>query len=176
MYTKDAPDGYFEVLEHEIRELIDDDQPRYTEGELLYILENTAEEMDGSPSGNIFDSEEDMPSSTTYANRFGSLNNALWRLGLETREHKYSEDELLAHVLEKYHEKGESPERSDIVNDPAAPSIKAFENPDKDYMFEDFLEEAGIPGVERMLDMRWYSEKQPEYPAASERRSTGRLG
>jgi hypothetical protein len=171
LYTKDAPDAYFQILEHEIRELIDDGQPRYREGELLYLLESVAEDLKESPAESFFDSDEndDLPSSTTYKNRFGSWNNALWRLGLETREHKYSEEELLSYIFEKYHEKGERPERAEIVNDPDAPSINAFENPEEDYSLDDFLDDAGVPDVDRMLDMRWYSETQPEYPVASER-------
>lgn len=170
LYTKDAPDGYFQVLEHEVRDLIDEEnQPRYREGELLHILDSVAEELEEPPTGSFFDADDDLPSSTTYRNRFGSWNNALWRLGLDTREHEYSEEELLAYVFERYHEKGERPERAEVVNYPEAPSINAFEDPDEGYRFEDFLDDACIPEADRMLDMRWYSEGQPEYPSTSKR-------
>ncbi len=170
LYMVDAPEPYFQVFTREFRDMIDESvQERYSTGELLFILDSAADELGEAPAENFFDDDDDLPSANTYKNRFGSWNNALWRLGLETREHEYPEEQLLQYVFEKYHEKGERPERADVVTDPDAPSINAFEDPDEGYRFEDFLDDAGIPDVESMLDMRWYSRDQPEYPESSNR-------
>lgn len=163
-YTKEAPDEYFKVLEHEIRNKIEDEEKKtYRTGELLHLLQSTSEDLEEPPTESFFDDDGDLPSANTYKTRFGSWNNALWRAGLETREHSYTEDELTAYVLEKYHEKGERPNRAEIDNDPEAPSVSAFENEDENYTLDDFMDDTGIPDVERMLDMRWYSTDQPTY-------------
>ena len=170
LYTVDAPEPYFEVFEREFRGMIDESkQERYSTGELLFLLDSAEDELGKSPTEDFFD-DDDLPSANTYKNRFGSWNNALWRAGLETREHEYTEEELLSYIFDRYLENERILSRAEVNRDPDAPSITAFETPEEDYSFDDFLEDAGIPDVERMLDMRWYSESQPEYPSPGEDR------
>jgi transposase len=49
---------------------------RYTEEELIEILQDVADEVDGSLSANMFSAHDDVPAPETYQRRFGSWNNA----------------------------------------------------------------------------------------------------
>lgn len=170
LYTVDAPEAYFEVFEQEFRGMMDESkQERYSTGELLFLLDSAEDELGCSPTEDFFDSDDNLPSANTYKNRFGSWNNALWRAGLDTREHEYVEEELLSYVFDRYLENERIPVRAEVEEDPDAPGINAFESAEEDYHFDDFLKDAGIPDVERVLDMRWYSKAQPEYPSGEDR-------
>lgn len=71
--------------------------PRYTEDELLTMLQEFAAENGSTPRVADFRQDPDMPWPGTYKNRFGSWNAALREAGLtpNKEQQSYSEAELL---------------------------------------------------------------------------------
>lgn len=160
-FLVEGDEGLFDVAFREMDRLKPDEsgeKVEYTSEELVEVIKKEAEELGKTPPLAHFG--ENLPSKEAFEGHFGSYNNAVWAAGLEPREYGagYSEEELLAGLLEKSREeKGLAPERADIMKDDRLPGPEVFEKESNFGSIEAALEEAGInPDITEIeSDMRY---------------------
>jgi hypothetical protein len=88
---------------------------RYSEEELLAALQELAADIGQTPSVNDLHSRDDLPSRSTYRDRFGSWNDALQAAGLDPNQpYAYSRSELLQAIEETATESDGRPTRREV--------------------------------------------------------------
>lgn len=100
---------------------------RYTTDDLITKLEEFADDLGEVPTQRDVDNDEDMPSSHTYKNRFGSWNDALREAGfnpkMSTPDTDPSRDELLTKLEALADELGKTPTTTELRDADDMPSI-----------------------------------------------------
>jgi hypothetical protein len=99
---------------------------KYTDDELLTALQTLADEQGGSPTAREANAHPDCPSAPTFAQRFGSWNEALRAAGLTPRPREYSDDELLTMLQSLATEHGRSPTAEEVTAHPDYPTVSTF--------------------------------------------------
>lgn len=102
---------------------------KYSNNELLERLRKFEIEEGRPPKEEDFKNNPKYPGFNTYHKRFGSWNNALQmaELKLEKRFEKYTDKELLEHLMKFEREEGRSPEAKDFVNNPDYPGYSVYQ-------------------------------------------------
>ncbi len=102
---------------------------RYTDDELLQLLEECGKKNDRTPTIPMVDDDPNMPSASVFKNRFGSWNNALKLAGFKGnkyKERKFTDDELLKLLKKCGKKNGRTPTLSMVDNDPDMPSQSVY--------------------------------------------------
>lgn len=103
---------------------------KWTDAELLDMLQFKAHELGRAPSVREIDNDPNMPSSTTYKGRFKSFARALELAGLElTNDKKWkkvSDEELLSLLVKKAEKLGRTPTKREVDVDPDMPSVGVY--------------------------------------------------
>jgi len=90
---------------------------RYSDEDLLATLRELAADLGEPPARSDLQSRDDLPSKSTYRDRFGSWNDALQAAGLDPNQPgAYSRFELLQAIDETASEVGGRPTRQDVQN------------------------------------------------------------
>lgn len=97
---------------------------------MLEMLRDLAKQLGHTPSGIEVDAEPDMPSRSTYDNRFGNFSKAITLAGLDIKpvNKRYTDKELLDKLREKATEIGRIPTTFDLSADPDMPSSVTYRN------------------------------------------------
>ena len=100
-----------------------------TDQELINLLHGKAKELGRTPFVSDFDDDPNMPSASTFQNRFGSWNKALEAAGLSINVKKgYSDNDLIMLLRDKAEELGRTPTKREATSDPNIPSTRIFVN------------------------------------------------
>lgn len=101
----------------------------YTDNELLEYLRRFHKEIGRIPIVADFDNDPKYPSRGTYANRFGSWNNAIDTAGLWNNriKIKIADDELLKSLRQFYEDTGKVPAKRDFINNPKYPGHAIYQ-------------------------------------------------
>jgi hypothetical protein len=97
---------------------------RYSDRELLEMLQDYADLFGRPPTQSAINKHPDYPSASTFVRRFGSWNNAIREAGLIPREGKgvsYTDEQLLDFLKELHKELGRLPTNSDLRSNPHYP-------------------------------------------------------
>ncbi len=102
----------------------------YSREELITYLQKAAKELGHTPTGNEINKLKGYPSSTVFADQFGSWNKALEIAGLMINREKfnYSREELITYLKKAATELGHTPTVSEISKLKNYPSRTAFVN------------------------------------------------
>ncbi len=163
-YEIKKPPEYFKIVKSELKkDLEEDKQSLYTRKELTALLED----IKTLPTKKQVDERDDLPSSGTYENVFGSWNNAMWCAGFEPSEQVYTEDELLDQLYDMTDKLGRKPERKEFLSSDKTASRNAVENHFGTY--EEFTATAGVYDIDidGKLD-RFYSNNKSSAAAVSD--------
>ena len=155
-YEIKKPPEYFKIVKSELEKGIEKDKNSiYTRKELTALLDD----IKTLPTKNQIDERDDLPSSRTYENVFGSWNNAMWCAGFDPNEQIYTEDELLDQLYEMNDKLGRRPERKVFLDSDKTASRKAVENHFGTY--EEFTATAGLYdiGLDEKLERFYINEK-----------------
>jgi hypothetical protein len=99
---------------------------RYTDDDLLTMLQAVAAELGHPPSASEMNAHDDTASATTYQARFGSWNDALRAAGLETAG--YSDDDLCQLLEELAAQLDRRPTADDIAAREDLPNLSTFQD------------------------------------------------
>ena len=94
--------------------------------ELIDMLQKKAKELGRAPTASDMNADDEMPSSATYRNAFGSWNEALLAADLSPNKVSYSSTKMLLLLREKAEELGRTPKIVDVDADPAMPSGRTY--------------------------------------------------
>ena len=86
----------------------------YTKGQLIYWLQDFAEELGETPTQLEVDNEPSMPSRHVYMAYFGTYSNACRTAGLKVNKHFYTDEELLEKLKKICDELRRAPKSSEI--------------------------------------------------------------
>jgi hypothetical protein len=100
-------------------------QPRYTEEQLIELLLTLRDRVGRTPRQADTHSYSDIPSHSTYVNRFGTWLKALEVAGLERQ--RYNRETLLAWIREVADKLGRTPRHEDILA-AGGPSATTYRN------------------------------------------------
>ncbi|MBT3465398.1 hypothetical protein HOD20_06050 [archaeon] len=89
---------------------------KYTKEQLIFYIQNFHKKKKKVPTIKDINSDKKSPSSSTYANRFGSWNKTLIVCGFKINKKKYSKKEMIESVKLLSKELGKIPKGSDLKN------------------------------------------------------------
>ncbi|MBR3414501.1 DEAD/DEAH box helicase family protein [Candidatus Saccharibacteria bacterium] len=99
---------------------------RYSDEELIELLQTKAKSLGRTPTKKDVDSDNGMPSSDTYANRFGSWNKALEAARLSPSQYRRTDKELIDLLKAKAESLGRTPMKNDIRLDSNMPNVSIY--------------------------------------------------
>lgn len=138
-YEITARPGLLHILHEQVEKYRETEPVRYTDEELIEAIQLEYDDVGKPLSFRYVQDQDHLPDGNTYADRFGSWNNALWRAGIPPANETYEADEVADIVRRKYHELGRAPHLAEMDEDTRFPSNYVFNK----HGFSDLVEDAG---------------------------------